>query len=91
MYKPVQYTKIASTCNQYYTQKFAILNRHLTLNKSEIISFRCREDSLQTMLVLTNVYMDMGTRLSQFMTKMLSTSPQYIVIILMALQSISQI
>ena len=91
MYKPVQYTKIASTCNQYYAQKFAILNRHLTLNKSEIISFRCREDSLQTMLVLTNVYMDMGTRLSQFMTKMLSTSPQYIVIILMALQSISLI
>ena len=42
-------------------------NMALLLNKTELLSFHYIQDSLQTVFVFTNIYKDIGTRVSKFM------------------------
>ena len=49
-------------------------NMALLLNKIELLSFHYIQDSPKTVSVFTNIYKDIGTRVSKFMLKILSVS-----------------
>ena len=64
MYKPVQFIAFLTSLIWHYNK-----------NRSELISLHCNSvtrSSLQTTLVLSNIYKDIGTRMNQFMSKMMS-------------------